>query len=415
MIFYYLLLLIYEFKVIMTLISPLYNEYFTSSVNNKDWKVFASTENQMIAPIKNLLPDISVKTVMTKRAKLINISKTLGKLILFPWGLYCVSKYVVLQIVMIPLYPLHSRIIQYAIKFFGGPSFTSHGLGEVRRQLSIHVSDDIILRRVVLEKDNRRYSGLMLSNSKTIDNGQWVIQATGNLEPIETSAEAMYNIYRREKFNLLMINGPCAGGGTGYASPECLGEAQELGLQLLEKGVRAKTIVMAGRSLGAAAMGQAILAHDFTEGVNYYCASMMTFDRVSNIAYKMFKRSMGRLIGKLVCVICKWSGAEMDTVAASRKLSRLNIPEIIIQHTDDVVRREGQRYFGQTLYSPIERNEIQGQDGVIPRTASHAYRIRKMNNLMNKHYVLLPGEGHMSNRPMTYIIPMINNIISPAA
>lgn len=96
----------------------------------------------------------------------------------------------------------------------------------------------------------------------------------------------------------------------------------------------AKSIVLAGYSLGGAAIGLAVLKHEFKPNVDYLAIRMMTFDRLSHIV----KELQGWLPGKII----DWFGCEMDSVAASKKLQDEGIHEIILQGgQDEIMDRTG--------------------------------------------------------------------------
>lgn len=119
---------------------------------------------------------------------------------------------------------------------------------------------------------------------------------------------------------------------------------------------------MRGLSLGGGMIGEAILHHDFTEGlkkdIRYLVISDRSFSRLATVA--------GAITHQLVKPIFYLVGLELDGVAAARKLSHLNIEQMIIQHIS---------------------GGGAGNDGVIPDNASLAYELHKGSTLKHKTFL----------------------------
>jgi hypothetical protein len=290
--------------------------------------------------------------------------------------------YIIQRRIMTELYPAQSRLK----KSDPFPQFKTEALNQARQQVTAHLAKQgYVVREVVLEKHGVRYSGLLIGHQETIDNGNWVLQATGNGEPIEHSAALFAHIYHQYRFNTLLINGPSVGKSQGKATPTTIGDAQEVGLCFLETALKAQKLVIAGRSLGGAAIGQAILQHTFKQDVKYLVIRQMTFDRVSNICSKIVGQLFPRLEGVVASVI-EWVGCEMDSVAASKKLQELGIQEVIIQASRQEIA-PGQLPTAQDFQT----------DGVILAEASLGYALVKANITKNKVFHCLKNTGHMDD------------------
>ena len=245
-----------------------------------------------------------------------------AKIIFFP---YTLVKYSFQRLIMTFLYPAQSRLI----KFFARP-LSLDVLDETKRDGAAYLSRiDIETRDVIFEKDGIRYHGILMGHKDKIDNGKWIIQATGNCQPIELGFDNYAYHYANAGFNTLMINGPAVGHSEGQSTPDTMGDAQEIGISYLETVVKAKKIILAGFSLGGAAMSQAIKKHTFKKEIEYLAVRQMTFDCASNVCAKVVGKGFPRL-EELVRKLVHWA-CEMDSVAASRKLEELEIQEIIIQ------------------------------------------------------------------------------------
>ena len=253
--------------------------------------------------------------------------------------------------------------------------FQTDFLDEERAKAALQLqAQGFVVRHLTLEKNNVNYSALLIGHSSQIDNGRWILQATGNESPIEKWAVTFATQYRKAGYNLLLVNGPGVGRSEGPATPKSIGDAQEIGLQFLETKIDAKKMIIAGYSLGGAAIGMAILNHAFqTAERDYLVIRQMTFDRTSSI-FKHYAHVIFPAVKPIIKSLVHWAGCEMDSVAASKKLEELEIPEVIIQAGDE---------------------EAFAHDGMIPTKSTLAYRLFKENiKGKTKYFRRLPGASH---------------------
>jgi len=348
--------------------------------------------------INDRIADFEMNDFVSLGEKVKRVALTILKVIILPWGLYELTKYTIQRLIMIPLYPLQSRILKLFIPNWSDKALEVYRLMTVRylregNDADAGVVKDFVVRSVVLKRNGVLYDGIAIGKPETIDNGKWIIQATGNGEPWEHTATYFAENYAKDGFNTLMVNGPACGRSQGHATPESMGDVQDLAITFAEEVLGATKIGMAGRSLGGAAMGRAVMKHTFKEDVDYFALFQMTFDRSSNIASKMVKKVLKgstlmnwvgeKRIGSFVKWLIKWSGCEMDNVEAARKLGELGIRTIVAQSTLDGVPVE-----------PTSKDHI-GGDGVIPARASLAYRLLKGVALGNTTFQGCELAGHM--------------------
>lgn len=203
-------------------------------------------------------------------------------------------------------------------------------------------AEGYVVRHLTLEKNGIPYSGLLLGHPDTLQNGKWILQACGNATTIEQTAQII-EPYSRIGYNLLLINGPGVGRSDGLAIPRTIGEAQEVGISFLESAIEAQKIVIAGLSLGGAAIGEAIDQHTFnTEARDYLVIRQMTFGRVSDVAGNVFTRvptehqgCVTAALSVLASPLVHLLGCEMNNLDSSRKLLDLQIPEVVFQGGQD--------------------------------------------------------------------------------
>lgn len=334
--------------------------------------------------------NVSSNPVLAEMSK--HIGNLALKILVSAWALHATLRYITQRLIMLPLYLAQSRIIKLLI-----PDLRTSSLNNYRIFLAKNLEQqNFIIRDVVLKKNGTRYSGLLIGSKETISNGQWVLQATGNGEPIEHTADDFALTYNQAKYNVLLINGPSVGKSEGQATPESMGDAQEIGLRFIEEKLKAKKIVIAGRSLGAAAVGLAILKHEFKKDISYLVVSQMTFDRASNICAKKAALIFPRL-GRFVSKIVKWAGCEMDVVASSKKLQMLGIKEVIVQAT----------------HKKIEENKLPtisdfASDTVICVQAALGYALINEKITDNKIFRCLEKAEHMTLDAAKAVLPEIS-------
>lgn len=322
-------------------------------------------------------PDYSIEP-KTWRQTAKHVAIFILKIVLFPWALYELAQFILQRFIMLPLYPAQNSFLKWII-----PPFSNTSLDISRTQAAKNLLDKgYVVRHVCLEKQGTRYSGLLIGKKETIENGNWVIQATGNCEPVEYSAEEYADNYSKIQYNTLLVNGPGVGRSQGTATPKTMGDAQQVGISFLETLVKAKKIVLAGRSLGGAAIGQAIEQHTFDLNIKYLVVRQMTFDRASNVCSKNICPKSG-FLRTLVKKLVRWAGCEMDSTISSKKLADLNIKEVIVQATCEEVIGVPSTHQFQT-------------DGPIINRASLGYRLVKTNTLKEKVFLSLPNAPHVS-------------------
>lgn len=284
--------------------------------------------------------------------------------------LYCPVQLLTQRLLMSQYYPAQSIWHRWA-----DPTFQVKNLNLEREKAILELrSQGFLVEHKLLSKNNLQFSALIISRPSSIQNGKWIIQATGNNMPIEpyvTSYAKMYNPPSSDhQYNLVMINGPGVGLSEGFATPKTMGIAQLAGIEYVES-LNPKKLILSGFSLGGAAMGQAILNHKFKPNIEYLVISQMTFDKASNVGTKTIQVK-NRFLKSFLHSVVQWTGCEMNTLAASKKLQSLKIPEILI-HT-------GKKIGGKMEFI---------HDRTIPAKATLGYKLQKENITKYKSFVFI--------------------------
>jgi len=219
---------------------------------------------------------------------------------------------------------------------------------------------------------------------------------------------------------MLIVNGPCVGESQGSPTRYQMGAGFEAGMQYVEKAIQAKKIILYGFSLGGGMMGEAIIQHDFTQGiqagVQYLCISDRTFSKLSTEAKALAEwvilqgaqmtlrgvfvltgmepeeneeilklkeeaqalvRGVSKVVGVFVSAAFLLTGLDLEVVAAAKKLTEKNIQHVVIQHRCD---------------------EEEGTDGVILDRASLAFSLQ--NKQENQLFLTSPELRHNSPLPI---------------
>lgn len=218
------------------------------------------------------------------------------------------------------------------------------------------------VRKITLHKSGTNYDAYLISHPSTEKTGRFAIHALGNCMTMEHFMIRLAKEDLSQKCTTLLINGPAVGLSRGWPTQYQMGAGFEAGLQFLERVAKASHIVMKTFSLGNGMMSEAILQHDFTEGmkrkIRYLCISQCSFSRLSTIA----KALIGRVAKPVLFVV----GLDLEGVEAARKLSDLGIAQIIVQHRS---------------------NDDSGSDGIIPDRTSLAFELRKDPLLKKKIFI----------------------------
>jgi hypothetical protein len=217
-------------------------------------------------------------------------------------------------------------------------------------------------------KGGTTYDVWMISKPETIDNGKWSLHAFGNGMYMEQAMSEVGVYNGTLECNTLLINGPAVGHSGGVPTRYQYGAGFEAGLQFLEKKVNATHIIFKGLSLGNGMISEAVLQHDFTDGLKsnrkYLAVSDRSFSSLSELA--------GALVGSVVKPIFYLTGTELDGLGAAKKLSDLKIQQIVIQNSSDK----------------------EGTDGVIPNSAGMAAPLKNFPTvtILESDQVLHIGE-----------------------
>lgn len=383
-------------NIVQPIIAPIYSKIF-SNFPESCVDELKSKDTDLVFPHE---VDFSITTPPTW----LNTSKSIAlcvlKIVIFPWGLYELNKYTIQRALMAIINPAQNAIAKTT-----NSRYRPKNLDELRKQIGITTKESpLIYRHVTLQKNGVTYSGLMLGHRDTIQNGKWILEAVGKYQTVEgflhyeltkdlhlpdkhkissssekkpeKSVTEITTDYAKAGFNILLINGPGVGRSQGTATPKTMGEVQELGLTFLETAVQAKKIVLAGFSLGGAAMSEAIIQHTFKKDVEYLSIQKMTFGKLSQLCEEIVKNYFPSIKG-LAAPLIRWTGLETNLLAASLKLQELGIPEIIINNGD-----------------PQKKPHEYGFDTIIPAEATLGRQLELEGITRNKTFQLLPKQKH---------------------
>lgn len=263
-------------------------------------------------------------------------------------------------------------------------------LDSLRASLPQMLGKGYFLKRLTLKVNNITLDGIMAGKKETIFNGRWNLHAIGNNQSMEeTIVPTSKRNSEDTESNTLIINYHRVGRSRGTPSEENLGLSQEIGIQILEKVVKAEEISLSGFSLGAAAIMQAVKRHKFSEENlkknRYVVITDGAFDNVPHAAKVIFTRALkplrflGALIGFTLFYSLKFSKFNLNNLTPSKKLQNLHLHEII-----------------------VERRYDEHGDGIIPKESSHTKDLLDKEITYNKTFITSKKQHHNhSLNPLT--------------
>ncbi len=336
--------------------------------------------------------DFAIAYSWAERAR--DITVIVLKILILPWGIIEGVRYLLGRVAMAMIYPAQSDLVK---RYY--TDFQAENTDQARLQVFQNLqAKQYAVKHLILEKRGVRYSALIAGHQDYLSNGNWALQAVGNGGTAEAYLKHYADIYKAKKQNVLIVNGPSVGRSQGTAVPSTIGDAQEVGICFLEEVIKAKSITIAGYSLGGAAVGQAILQHRFKKGIDYTVERNMTFDTLSNIVYSIVSRaSQSSFLGYMAAGLIHFCGLQIDSVAASKKLQELNIQEIIIGATNYLSVRPTfsfRQEFISSTNTVSKTSELFRNDGVIPGEASLGNALVTQNITAHKSFIGLIGAVH---------------------
>ena len=192
-----------------------------------------------------------------------------------------------------------------------------------------------LIKQVILKTNGIHSHGIMIETIDTANNGKWVLQAAGNNGSVEHLAALSAVVYGAAGCNVLLMNNPGVGESEGTATPQSIGATQNSAIEFLKTEKRATHIILAGYSLGGAAIGQAILQRNFKndEEIKFFVLRQATFSKLSEIS----KHHVSPCIAQCSSSMIQRFDCELDNIKASHILAQNNIAEVTIQAADDSI------------------------------------------------------------------------------
>jgi len=263
-------------------------------------------------------------------------------------GLY-VARKVVACVVSLAVYPAivfsFLPYVRCADPLDIGPPIKFKYPGEIVGAFK-ELQKEFLVKMIRLEKSGSTYDGYLVGHRETIHNGNWKMHAFGNGEFLESGngwilSNNATNNYRLYQANTLFINGPMVGRNWSFPTRFGMGAAYEAGMQFLE--TFAKKIIIEGNSLGGGMIGEAVLQHDFTyskaQNIKYLNITRVSFNQLSQEApayvagfLRIVFRQKENWNLSILTPILRGLGVELDGTAASKKLTKERIKQIVVNN-----------------------------------------------------------------------------------
>ena len=232
-------------------------------------------------------------------------------------------------------------------------------------------------KRITILVDGNSIDATLMVRPSTANNKKWAIISVGRDQRYEDrlTEKAFQLFLKNTESNAILFNYSKMGASTGTRDPQSMITAYKAVLEFLEdeeKGIGAKKIIGYGYSIGGGVQGEALKTHDLLsgqkKGIQYLFIKDRTFSELKAVVKSYTKGLLGWIIPSY-----SWN---LDCAESSTKLAKLQIPEIIIQTSD------------QNL-NPVS-------DGVISKNASLKQKIGTLPHEIKKHkwYIDIKKEGH---------------------
>lgn len=309
---------------------------------DETWDDFSTPRQDLAKPLSERVADFSIQTRGQSNSIVLKIIKLILQIVIFPWGIYSVTRYALQRIAMLGICPPQSQFAKWLAPYVYELNKPSGKKAEtLNKFLLAHKIDNIcilnnysifplIIREVVLEKNGERYQGMIVSNLDIVRNGTWAIHAMANQATLESIIEKVGSSYVRNSINVLFINPPSVSLSKGHANLNTIVGSYELGVRFLEEALQAKNIIFSGRSLGAGIIGEVARRHKCLPRCKYLTVRIVPFNRLSDQAMEMFSR-YSKIFADAIPSIFRWTQCEIDCVDASRELAKKGIFEIVLQ------------------------------------------------------------------------------------
>ncbi len=226
-------------------------------------------------------------------------------------------------------------------------------------------------KRITMPIDGLSIDVAIMGRPSTLSNKKWILCSAGRNELYEDqmTSKVFKSFLESINSNAILFNYPKIGASTGPRNGKNMVTAYKAVLELLEderNGIGAKKIIGYGYSMGGGVQGKALNTHSLEagmkKGIQYLFIKDRTFSSLKRAIHSLSKGFIGNSIP-----LFGWDLCSMDS---SKKLTKLQIPEIIVQTTD--------------------KNDEPNSDGVISKNASLKKAILE-SSLSHKFYVNIPN------------------------
>jgi hypothetical protein len=205
------------------------------------------------------------------------------KVIIFPWGIYEISCFVLQRLLMIPLYPVQSNFLSLFLPIYRKSHFedlreASHSIAStstssnvdpsnlrtrrMSRQFSYaqgnkkKMTEDTICRHMIFQSPSGyRLSGFWYANPETFQKKEVVIYAPPNGNPMELTSPYIANQSQEVRKMYLSVNSPGVAASEGRAHPKTMRESPEVAYAFA-KLMGFKKITFIGHSMGCVSLAE---------------------------------------------------------------------------------------------------------------------------------------------------------------
>lgn len=239
------------------------------------------------------------------------------------------------------------------------------------------------IKRFSIEVDGYTIDAVMLGRNLASD--RWMLMSGGNGE----FYEALKHEFIQDNLtlfldtldtNAILFNYAGVGASSGLPNRNIMVKAYEAFLKILEDDIKAKTIFGYGHSIGGGVQADALLDHEFKDGVRYLFMKSRTFTDFADTAADVLFHPIDYVIR-----FVQWN---FETLKSS---ASLKCPELIFQTTDSHFYEDISKHITSIIPDPLISPTVALAQGLLSQTT----------NWKNKFFMGI-REGHNDGIPRAY-------------
>lgn len=243
------------------------------------------------------------------------------------------------------------------------------------------------IKRFSIEIDGYTIDAVMLGRDLASD--RWMLMSGGNGEFYENLGDPDIGDALQDNLtfflealdtNAILFNYAGVGASSGLPNRNIMVKAYEAFLKILEEDIKAKTIFGYGHSIGGGVQAEALLDHEFKDGVRYLFMKSRTFTDFADTAADVLFHPLDYVVR-----FVQWN---FETLKSS---ASLKCPELIFQTTNSHFYQDISQYINSIIPDPL----------ISPAVALAKGLLSESTDWKHKFFMGI-REGHNHGIPQAY-------------